>query len=72
MKKILTLFATLMVAAALSMPAFAQETQAGTAESAPQSAPAKKHTKKKHSKKKKSSKKHKKQKNESAPEGGNQ
>jgi len=72
MKKIMTLLAALMAAVALSMPAFAQETQEGTAEAAPQSAPAKKNTKKKHSKKKKSSKKHKKQKKESAPEGENQ
>ena len=69
MKKLLTLLATLAIAATLSMPAFAQEAQESTAEAAPQSAPAKKEAKKKHSKKKKESKK-KKSKKEAAPAPG--
>ena len=52
MKKLLTLLATMAVAACLSMPAFAQDAQQAPAESAPQSAPSKKESKKKHSKKK--------------------
>jgi predicted lipid-binding transport protein (Tim44 family) len=56
MKKLLTLLATLAVAACLSMPAFAQDSQSAPAESAPQSAPAKKSSKKKHAKTKKEKK----------------
>ncbi|HET9179321.1 MAG TPA: hypothetical protein VFQ24_13265 [Terriglobia bacterium] len=56
MKKLLTLFATLAIAACLSMPAFAQDAQQAPAESAPQSAPAKKESKKKHTSKKKEKK----------------
>lgn len=68
MKKLLTLFATLAIAVSLSMPAFAQDTQA-PAESAPQSAPTKKESKKKKHSAKKKEKKSKKKMESTEPSG---